>query len=98
MLVKIHKKPQGKTVVAICDKSLIGKTLEEGNMELNLDSDFYKGENAAGDMIADMMRNADVVNLVGQKSIALALKEGILEKEEIKKVQGIPHAQIILMD
>jgi len=97
MLTKIHKKGD-QTILALCDSDLIGKKFEENQVILDLESEFYQGEEQDNDMIADMMRNVDIVNMVGEKSIALAQKEGLLGKDEIKEVQGIPHAQIILMD
>jgi uncharacterized protein len=98
MLASIHKNKLGRTVVAVCDKSLIGKKLEEGSFQLDLSADFYKGEEKAVELIADVIRNADIVNLVGEKSINLGLKEGIVEKSDIKQIQGTPHAQVLLSD
>tara|TARA_Y100000310_G_C20649588_1_gene798607 strand:+ start:1772 stop:2065 length:294 start_codon:yes stop_codon:yes gene_type:complete len=97
MLVKIHKQ-QGKSIIAICDKELIGQNYEENNLQLDLTSDFYKGEEKTVEHIADVLRNCDIINLVGKKSIQLGLKEGILTDDEIKTIQGVPHAQVVLID
>ena len=44
--IKIHETEHGAKILAMCDKSLIGKVLEEGNVyiDLKLYSDFYTGE------------------------------------------------------
>jgi len=97
MLVKVHRNREGKVVVAICDKELIGKRLEDGKVQLDLSSDFYKGEERLVSEIADLMRNANIINLVGEKSIRLALREELISKENVKYVCGIPHAQVILL-
>lgn len=96
MLVKIHKK-ENRTIIAVCDKDLIGKLLEENGKQLDLRGEFYKGEELTTEEIGDLVRNADGVNLVGQEAVNLGLQEGVIEKENIITVKGIPHAQAILI-
>ena len=43
MIVKIHKRDD-RTILAVCDSDLIGRTFTEGERQLDLSSDFYKGE------------------------------------------------------
>ena len=43
MIVKIHKMPDGRSVIAVCDSNLLGKKFEEKNLQLDLTADFYKG-------------------------------------------------------
>ena len=94
MLVKIHK-ADGKTIIALCDKELIGKKFEEGNQQLDLTGNFYNGEDKNSIEVGDLIRNADILNIVGEKSIKLALEEGVIEKEHIIQIENIPHAQSI---
>ena len=96
MLVKIHKK-EHRTIVAVCDKQLLGKLLEENSKQLDLRGDFYNGEEKNAEEIGDLMRNADGVNLVGEESVALGLQEGVIEKEHVLTVKGVPHAQAVLI-
>ena len=96
MLVKIHKK-ENRTIIAVCDKELIDKLLEENGKQLDLRGDFYKGEERTIEEIGDLIRNADGINLVGQEAINLGLQEGVIEKENIITIKGIPHAQALLI-
>lgn len=96
MLVKIHRK-ESRTIIAVCDKDLIGKLLEENGKQLDLRGEFYKGEELTTEEIGDLMRNADGVNLVGQEAINLGLQEGVIDQENIITIKGIPHAQAILI-
>ena len=50
-----------------------------------------KEENQIRDLISD----ATIINLVGKKSVEFGVKAGIIDKHNIKKVNGIPHAQCI---
>ena len=98
MLVKIHKNQLGQEIIAVCDSDLIGKKFEEGNKQLDLTTDFYKGEEKTEGEIGDLMRNAYIVNLVGEKAIALAVKENIIAEEHIIKIANIPIAQSQLVE
>jgi len=96
MLVKIHKK-NDKTIVAVCDDFLLGKVFEENGKQLDLSGDFYKGEHRDNTETGDLIRNADIVNLVGEESIKIGLEEGIIEESQVIHIQGIPHAQAIIV-
>ncbi|MCX6708164.1 MAG: DUF424 family protein [Candidatus Woesearchaeota archaeon] len=96
MLVKIHKK-ESRTIIAVCDKDLLGKLFEENGKQLDLRGEFYKGEELEIEEIGDLIRNADGVNLVGQEAINLGLQEGVIGQENIIIIKGIPHAQAILI-
>jgi len=92
MIVKVHKRAD-KTIVAICDDDLLGKKFEQGELQLDLTSNFYKGEKIDDKEACDLIRNADIVNLVGEKAIKLGIQEGVIEEDHILKIDNIPHAQ-----
>lgn len=93
MIVKIHKK-DGRTVVAVCDDDLLGRKIEEGDLQLDLSSDFYKGTSYSDKgLVKDIMRNADVLNVVGKVAVALALEENLIDERHIIVIDGVPHAQ-----
>ncbi len=96
LVVKVHHKGDS-TVVAVCDSDLIGKVFEEGDLQLDLTNDFYKGDILEKAEVGDLLRNANSINLVGEEAIKLGIKEGLIEKEHIKKVDGIPHAQAAMI-
>ena len=98
MIVKTHKDPQGRMILAVCDSVLAGKTFEEGDAQLDLTSDFYKGEEKNKDEVADLMRNAYILNLVGTECVKLALDEEIIDPNEVKEIQKIPYAQSVLAE
>lgn len=91
-MVKVHEQ-QGKVLVAVCDSELLGKTFSEDDQQIDLTSNFYKGEEKSEEEIGDLLRNADAVNLVGTKSINIGIREGIIDEEHIARIENIPHAQ-----
>ena len=96
MLVKIHTTLEGKKIVAICDKELIGYKFEEDEKQLDLTGDFYKGDVKSKDEIKEILKDAYIVNLVGKKSVDLGIELGIVNKDNIIYVENIPHAEVLI--
>lgn len=96
MIVKVHKKDE-KTVIAVCDTGLLGRIFEQDELQLDLTSDFYKGDEMDEKEAGDLVRNADVVNLVGRNSVKLGIQEGIIEERNIIEIDGVPHAQAVIV-
>ncbi len=98
MLVKIIR--SHRDIVAICDSELIGKKFEEGTFQLDVKESFYKGEELSEEeasvIIKKMVREDATFNIVGKESVALAIKQGIVLEEGVKKIQGIPFTMILL--
>ncbi len=96
LIAKIHKK-EDRTVIAVCDNSLVGTRIEDGTALLDLDSDFYKGEEYDEKTVGDLMRNADAVNLVGPVAVRIGVEEGIIDEKNIKKLKAVPYAQAVVV-
>jgi hypothetical protein len=98
MFVRIIK--SYRDVVAVCDSDLLGKKFEEGMFQLDVKEGFYKGEEMseeqAADVIFRMSREDATFNIVGEKSVAVAVNAGIITKEGIKKIQGVPFALVLM--
>jgi len=89
--LKINKTEQNE-VVAVCDENLIGKNFSENNLKLDLGERFYKGELMDEEKIVEILRNAKNINIVGKYAVKLAIKNRIIEEENIMKIKNIPHA------
>jgi hypothetical protein len=99
MIVKVHTHNDGRILVAVADSALVGQRFEEGDLQLDLTSDFYKGEEKTTEETGDLLRNADLVNLVGEESVRLGLAEQVIDEAAVRRVQGVPFAQgIVLRD
>lgn len=87
-------------VVAICDEELVGKIFEEGEKQLNVKENFYKGELKNSEetkvIIKKMALEDATFNIVGKKSIKAAIEEGIITEESILKIQDIPYSMVLL--
>ena len=94
MLVKIHE--SYRKIVALADSDLIGKTFTEGIKQIEVRENFFKGEekNKAEilKILQDMNKEDATFNIVGEKSIQLALEAGVIEEHGIITIQDIPIA------
>ncbi len=98
MLVKIIK--SYRDIVAVCDSDLLGKKFEEGQFQLDVKESFYKGEEMdekkAAEVIIKMSGEDATFNIVGEKSVKVAIGTGIISKDGINKIQGIPFAMVFV--
>lgn len=95
MLVKIHKGLDGRIVMAVCDNELLGKKFGEGHLQLDLSGSFYKGDKKTEKEFLELIRAADIVNAVGKRCVSCLVKNQLVSKENIIKINKIPHAQIV---
>lgn len=86
---------ENNTILACCDKEVLGKNLKEGNYEVSIDEDFYKGEEINEEKLAELLKEANNINLFGKKSVGVAVKQGLLSEKDIIKIEGIEHAIIM---
>lgn len=95
MYLKIHETKDGK-IIAACDKELIGKVLEEGDVFIDLDTykNFYKGELSDPKNVKQALGTFHSANLVGKKVINVALDLDLIEKDDVKHINTIPYIHI----
>ncbi|MEX0932763.1 MAG: DUF424 family protein [Candidatus Pacearchaeota archaeon] len=98
MLINIIK--SYRNVVAICDKEILGKKFEEGRFQLDVKESFFSGQEITEEKILWMIKRMSIedstFNIVGPKSIETAKKAGIISDSNVKKIQGIPFALVLI--
>jgi hypothetical protein len=89
-----------RDVVAFCDNDLLGKRFEEGNFQLDLKEDFFKGqlvdEETALKLLKKMEKEDATFYIVGKNSINLCISNSLINPESIKYIEGIPFCLILL--
>ncbi len=96
IIIKIHHSPDGSRLVAMCDAILLGKKFEEGNKQLDLSGNFYKGEAKEEKDTIILLRASYALNIVGEKAILLCDQLGIIDKKRVITIAGIPHAEAMV--
>ena len=91
--VKVIRTP-GAVLVNACDDSLLGKEFLEGEVVLRVTESFYGGRKVSEGELKDLLEDADIVSLVGEGAIAVAVEMGLATWRHVKRVQGTPHLNI----
>lgn len=95
MIVKTHTQHK-KLIIAVCDSDIIGKKFEQENLQLDLSSNFYNGEEMKESRLMFLTKHAYIINAVGKKSIDFFEKRGIISKENVITIDGVPSVQILI--
>ena len=89
------RKTHDHVLVAVCDEALLGKVLVDGDLEFNVSADFYGGQLVDITTYLDQLKDATIVNMIGQSSVEAAVNAGIIHEQAILYIDGHPHAQWI---
>ena len=97
LVIKKHIN-KGKLLLAIADKDLLGKIYTEGKKQLDLKSNFYKGEKKTNQEIISLIKGSYIVNAVGEKTISFLEKTGFISTKETLKINNIPYVQVVIIN
>jgi hypothetical protein len=95
MYLKIHRTPAGDEVVAVCDRELLDLRIRQGDLEIHISEAFYGGTIATPAEVRTALSLAGNANLMGERSVALAIDLGLIGKDGYIRIGSVPHAQII---
>ena len=92
--VKVHRRG-GDVLIAACDDGLIGRTLREGELRLEVSEEFYGGDRGAEDLLVNRLSAATVANLVGEEVCRIAAEHDFIDRDCVVVIEGVPHAQMV---
>ena len=84
-------------LLAACDEDLLGDVYQEGKFRLEVRTAFYDGMRVEEEALGAMLGQCTVANLVGPRTVAVATRLGFIEEANVMKVDGVPHAQLLVM-
>jgi uncharacterized protein len=100
MMINVRIIKSHRDIVAICDSDLIGKKFEEGKFQLEVKESFFLGkemnEEEVMDVIIKMSEDDATYYIIGENSVNAAIKSGLIEESEVKRIQGIPFTLLLL--
>jgi uncharacterized protein len=97
-LITLRMRRYGEEMVmAACDKDLLGRTLREGDLRLEVSVSFYEGEDASEEMLVNRLAVATIANLVGERTVGAAIRHRFIDEERVIRIEGVPHAQMVKM-
>ncbi|MDY5872102.1 MAG: DUF424 family protein [Candidatus Methanomethylophilaceae archaeon] len=93
--IKVHKGSDGRTVLAACDEELVGGSFSEGKLRLKVHESFYRDEVIEEDRLAEIMGDHDIMNLVGERTVSMAIDGGYVNDGCTITIGGVIHAQVV---
>lgn len=85
----------GQTLVAVCDREILGKTFRQGKLKLDVKPSFYKGNLMKVDEAVKMLIEADIANLSGENIVTATVEKGLADARAVIRILGTPHLQFI---
>lgn len=86
-----------QVLVAACDAELLGETYREGIIRLEVAAGFYDGQRVEETGLRQFLAGCTVANLVGERTVAVAVAMGLVMEENVRTVDGVPHAQYMVL-
>lgn len=94
MFLKIHRSQELGDIVAVCDQELLNTTIRHGNLTVNITETFYGNIPATEDEVQKALKTAGNVNLIGERSVGIAIRMGFITRSGCIMIGNVPHAQI----
>lgn len=92
--VRLHR-GRDDIILAACDEEVIGKTFRGNGMRITVSEDFYNGELIPEEAFVERMRSVTIMNLVGERTIALAMENGHVDGSNVLQIGETKHAQVV---
>lgn len=94
--VKLYIK-ETEVLLAACDSRLLGETLRSDGVRLTVSKTFYHNDTVDEKELMRMMSEATSMNLVGNATVGVARKLGLVSEKGAMTIGGEEHAQIVRM-
>ncbi len=94
--IRIHSNGNER-ILAAADEELLGQTFREGKLKITVSPIFYNAEIVSEDIVIERMKSVSIMNLVGEKAVAIALSEGYVSEDSIIIIDGVKHVQAVKM-
>ena len=94
MFLKVHHSPGTGDIVAVCDRELLNTTISHGNLSIQITESFYGNCPASEEAVAEALKNAGNINLMGKRAVRVAIDLGFVTQSGCIMIGEIPHAQV----
>jgi hypothetical protein len=85
---------QGEILLAAADSDLLNREFKSGKLRINVTDSFYGETMVNEDTFVSSLGLCTIANLVGKRTIAIAIREGLVDSENVLMIGEVPHAQV----
>lgn len=96
MVLKIYRTDR-EVLIAVCDRDLLGKTFEDGKLQLDINPGFYGQDAASLAEIEAALHEATIANFAGSRAVSCAISLGYVDRGNVLEIAGVPCAQMVRM-
>jgi hypothetical protein len=86
---------KGDRILAACDEELLGQTFRENGMRITVSEEFYHGETITEEAFIERMKSVTIMNLVGERAVSAAIREGYVDESNVIIIDTVKHAQVV---
>jgi hypothetical protein len=84
-----------EVMVAACDVDVAGKVFETDELHLEVKQDFYCGDAVPLSECDQVLSEATILNLVGERIVNKAIELGLVNPHNVLRIGGTVHAQMV---
>lgn len=95
MMLLVERKTEEGLLVSVCDEDILGETFTNGDVSLTVEEGFYDGDPAEPEEVVASLARATTANIVGTRSVDLAVEHGFVDEANVLDIQGTRHAQYL---
>lgn len=88
---------QANTMLNICDADLLGTTITQADLNMNISKSYYGEKLVEENEAKDLLKNSSIINMVGKKTISLSINLGIGSEDGIRTISGVPFLIVFKM-
>lgn len=85
---------QGEILLAAADSDLINREFKSDKLRIVVMDSFYGETRVNEETFVSSLGLCTIANLVGKHTIDIAIREGLVDSENVLMIGGVPHAQI----
>ncbi len=94
MFLKVHCSPGSGDIVAVCDRELLNTTISYGELSVRISEAFYGKVPVSEAEVRAALKKAGNINLMGKRSVSIAIDMGLVTQSGCIMIGKIPHAQV----
>ncbi|MBN1389885.1 MAG: DUF424 family protein [Candidatus Thermoplasmatota archaeon] len=91
--MKLHS-IQGQLILAACDRQLLGRRLNNGDVPFPISQNFYGGDTVNDDTFLNIISHVTSANIVGNHCVGLLMESGVVDPSAVMIIDDIMHVQI----
>ena len=88
---------QNKSMLNICDSSLLGKKIVDDKITLHISKSYYFERLVEKEEAKNLLKHCSSINMVGKETVSLSISLGIGSHQAIKEIDGVPFLLIFKM-